>query len=149
MPGSTRALLASLSQPATLQELDQLTDLQGLPNERIGGVSCFRYTAGRDVEKQIATMRSALESRPQPDRELIERMAEYMRAMETSYEFWTGKDDYLVKRIIVSARFTPDSNNVDFVGANRTIEYFDFGQPTKIEPPLDAGRNLLPGWYPY
>ncbi len=126
---------------ATLHEIEQLTDIQSLPDEKIDGVECYRLR-GRYNEPSI-------------DEQMAERMKEklteeeYQVLMEQyNWDFsqvfvdlWIGKDDYLIRKVQSEIR-----NKDDEIIRTQTMTYYNFNVPLTIEPPLDADGELLEGW---
>jgi hypothetical protein len=139
-----------LSKQATLDLLDELTDLQTLPEETIDGVRCLHYLGKLDIEKRIEEMRHNIQefnansdAHTVTDKQM-EEMFEQMRSIDVTHEIWIGKGDYLIRQIKTEQRGPADENGQ--LSVNMTMNYYDFNQPLTIEPPLDAEGNLLPGW---
>ncbi len=138
-----------LSKEATLRLLDSLTDLQRLPDENIEGVSSFHYKGRFDTEKMIEKEKARLagmQSRMDPDdyQEMMKGLENSLN-VKTEVELWIGKDDSLIRQVIQVTQ-APDSEG-QLHTSSTTLKYYDFNQPILIEPPLDAGGNLLPGWH--
>jgi hypothetical protein len=139
-----------LSKQATLDLLDELTDLQTLPEETIDRVRCLHYLGKLDMEKRIEeTKKNIQEFNTNSDAhavtdEQMEEIFEQMRSIDVTHEIWIGKDDYLIRQIKTEQRGPADENGQ--LSVSMTMNYYDFNQPVTIEPPLDAEGNLLPGW---
>ncbi|MGD9142291.1 MAG: zf-HC2 domain-containing protein [Dehalococcoidia bacterium] len=140
-----------LKKEATLELLDELTGVEKLPEEEIEGIRCLHYIGRLDMEKRIEEMKSAIrESNAESDipaisDEQMEEIAEGMRSIDVSYELWIGKDDYLLRQMKVE-QTVPGGDDGEDMFASMVMRYSDFNQPIVIEPPLDAGGQLLDGW---
>lgn len=139
-----------LSKQATLDLLDELTDLQILPEEKIEGIRCLHYLGKLDMEKRIEETKRNLQAyntesdKPAMTDEAMEEMFGQIRSIDVTHEIWIGKDDYLIRQIKTEQRGPADKNGLIFV--DMAMKYFDINQPVIIEPPVDADGNLLDGW---
>lgn len=145
----------------TQEQLSMLTTLEVLPEENIDGVLCFHYRGQIDNEKYFErylqpTLEKAFydsfvkmnetRERKFTEEEIMENVKKiissakdkYMNKQynEITWEFWIGKDDYIVRQ------------REQFLNgwSSWIVKYFDFNVPVSIESPLDAQGNLLPGW---
>jgi hypothetical protein len=137
----------------TLELLTMLIDMETMPDETMDGVDCYHYKGKVDIEKLLAWERPAREQRfkdaleryPDPGifdlEEMIKKAEDMWRRSEIAYEFWIGKDDYLIrqwKQVI-----QPLLQCHTYV---TIINYYDFNEPIVIEPPLTESGELLEGW---
>jgi len=150
---SSGSFSSILTKEATLDVLDELGDLQTLPEETIDGVRCLHYLGKWDMEKRIeGTRRNIQEYNAESDTRVItdeqmEKMFEQMRSIDITHEIWIGKEDYLIRQMKTEQRGPVDKEGI--FSASMTMRYSGFNQPVTIEPPLDAEGNLLPGWSIY
>jgi hypothetical protein len=107
------------SETLAQEQLDTLRDIEVLPEENIDSVLCYHYRGtidiGNDAEKKKAVK-----------------------------ELWIGKDDYILRRSMVTQEVIIDGKSLAEIFYVR--KYYDFNLPISIKPPLDAEGNLLPGW---
>ena len=73
------------------------------------------------------------------------------RTKEMIYEYWIGKDDYLIrKRILTERKLVENPLPLDDLSDESTrqiiTEYYDFNEPVEIVAPLDESGELLEGW---
>jgi len=147
----------------TLEQLNLLIDIETMPEETMDGVDCYHYRGTVDLEKWLDWMRPDLERMYEwilkdmieryPDfdfdHEEMKKTAEYMlvNAYEETYEFWIGKDDYLIRQLkdVMQSLFCLHETG-GFYLAVSTSKYYDFNEPIVIEPPLDESGELLEGW---
>jgi hypothetical protein len=135
----------------TLELLGMLIDIEELADENIDGTDCYHYRGVVDIEKWLAWGRPERERRFKAmiersglhfDLEQMVKTAEdTWRTREMTYDFWIGKDDYLIrqwKHVI-----QPLGQYHTFV---TIINYYDFNEPIVIEPPLTESGELLEGW---
>lgn len=126
---------------AALHQLEQLIDVEALPDEEIDGVVCYRLR-GRydapDLEEMMADLKDQL-----TDEEFQQLVEQFDRDNNvTTVEFWISKDDYLIRKMQYETK-----NQEGEVLFTETMIYFGFNQTVTIEPPLDDEGNFLPGWY--
>jgi hypothetical protein len=139
-----------LSKQATLDLLNELTDLQILPEEKIEGVRCLHFLGKLDMEKRIEESKRNLQAyntesdKPAMTDEAMEEMFGQMRSIDVTHEIWVGKDDYMIRQIKTEQRGPADKSGLIFV--DMTMRYSDIDQPVIIEPPLDSDGQLLDGW---
>ncbi len=147
---SSDSFSSILTKEATLDLLDELSDLQTLPEENIGGVRCLHYLGKWDMEKRIEeTRRNIQEFNASSDTHVVtdeqmEEIFEGMRSIDVTHEIWIGKEDYLIRQVKTEQRGPVDKEGI--LSVNMTMRYSGFNQSVTIEPPLDAEGNLLPGW---
>ena len=126
---------------ATLHELEQLIDVEALPDEKIDGVECYRLR-GRYDEPSIDEKMADVIKEQVTEEEYQLLMEQYdWDSTEMTLDFWISKDDYLIRKVQYETR-----NQGGEVIRTETMTYYDFNQPIVIEPPLDAHGELLPGW---
>jgi len=156
--GSSRALIMAsfgsfssiLTKEATLDILDELSDLQTLPEETIDGVKCLHYLGKLDMEKRIEENKRNLQEfntksgNPTITDEQKEEMFEQMRSIEVTHEIWIGKEDYLIRQLKTEQRGPVGKEGI--LSVSMTMRYSGFNQPVTIEPPLDSDGELLEGW---
>jgi len=147
----------------TLEQLNLLIDIETMPEETIDGVDCYHYRGTVDLEKWLDWMRPDLERMYEwilkdmieryPDfdfdHEEMKKTAEYMlvNAYEETYEFWIGKDDYLIRqwKHVMQSLINLSEVGYSYLAVS-TSKYYDFNEPIMIEPPLTESGELLPGW---
>jgi hypothetical protein len=147
---------AAPSREATLASLDWLVSVERLPDETIDGVVCYHYRGTGDEGKIVAVLlaqqKEYLESRGlDPSGTVAQQMEEsareQQRELETVYDFWIGKDDYLVRQWQRVTRGQPMA--VEVYEMTGTFRYSDFNTEIVIRPPLTESGELLPGWHLY
>jgi competence protein ComGC len=143
----------SPSAKLTQEQLDMFLKIDILPEESIDGVTCFHYRGTVDIEKFIEQDRTGREKiyekmgkhySEEELRTINDVSAKTWRARTVTYEFWIGKDDYIIRQWksgFVSVTGVLDSNSTMEI-----IKYYDFNVPIVIEPPLDESGALLPEW---
>ncbi|MBA7651141.1 hypothetical protein ES703_58956 [subsurface metagenome] len=135
----------------TVELLNQLTDLEKLPDERIESVDYLRYRGKIDVERIAEEQKAKLDPK-QLGYEQILKDLDRLRNMKTEVELWIGKDDYLIRQVKQyweAPTLEPTSGSTEqekWHTANIMWRYYDLNEPIIIEPPLDAHGELLPGW---
>ena len=135
----------------TVELLDQLTDLEKLPDERIESVDCLHYRGKIDVERIAEEQKAKLDPK-QLGYEQILKDLDRLRNMKTEVELWIGKDDYLIRQVKQyweAPTLEPTSGSTEqekWHTANIMWKYYDFNEPIVIEPPETASGELLPGW---
>ncbi len=136
-----------LSKEYTLQILDNLANLETLPDGEIEGVECLHYRGRVDMERMIEEQTASLDPEQPGYEEMVKAMEqtrEQAHQMKIEVELWIGKDDYLIRQMVQTTRF-PDSEG-QLQTSSTTLTFYDFNQPIAIEPPLDASGQLLTGW---
>lgn len=148
----TPSVSSFLERETTLHYLDMLTDIETLPGEAVGSVECLHYKGTWDIEKYVAQVKASMgEAREKAgvpavtDAELKE-MTEAMHSMRTDLELWIGKDDYLIRRIVVEQQMPDGPDGAGATSYKMTMEYSRINEPIIIEPPLDENGDVLPGW---
>jgi hypothetical protein len=143
----------------TLEILDALTEIKKLPDEIIDNTDCLHYKGIVDVEKWldyirpsiIRTYESIIDEFPswyQDIDEFIESVEERIRSQEQSYEFWFGKDDYLIRQWNSVIKTLPDTPPTgDPYKISSVAKYYDFNKEIIIEPPLTESGELEEGWH--
>jgi hypothetical protein len=133
-----------ISRETTLDSLDNLINIQTLPDEPIDGTQCFHYRGDYDIEKQISSIQKANIERGLPP--LSDEELEQLRSHigTTTIELWIGIDDYLLRQM---RRYNQGlDNNGQVQSSTLTLKYYDFDQPITIEAPVDSNGELLPDW---
>jgi hypothetical protein len=139
-----------MSKENTLKLLDELAGLKTMPDEKVNGVSCYHYLGKWDKEKHIAELKRNMQESyaqldmPGPTDEQMEEIYAELRSMDVTYEYWIGKDDYLIRKMKTEQR--GPSGERGKMSVDATMNYYDFNRPIDIEPPLDADGNLMAGW---
>jgi len=147
---SSNSFSSMLTKEATLDLLDELTDLETLPEEMIDGVRCLHYLGKLDMEKRIEETRHNIqEFNASSDTHVVtdaqmEEMFEQMRSIDVTHEIWIGEDDYLIRQVKTEQRGPADKGGP--ISVSMTMRYSGFNQPVTIEPPLDSDGQLLAGW---
>ena len=142
------------SKEKTLEDLDILTDIEILDDEYIDDILCFHYRGKADMEKYIEKTHSQrvelfsnsiLGETQDSLTQAVETAEESWRQRERVYEYWIGKEDYLVrqKKIVVSPQVYPFKSDIEMT---EIVRYYDFNKEVIIKPPLDETGNLLAGW---
>jgi hypothetical protein len=132
------------SKEDTLKLLDTLTNLEKLPDEGIEGIDCVHYRGGADVDRAVDEQVANLDPAQPGYEEMLEAM-ERARQTKIEIELWIGKDDYLIRQMKFDTQAPPE----DIGGwdtSSSMVRYYDFDKPIKIEPPVTASGELLPGW---
>jgi hypothetical protein len=151
----------------TRKMMEMLFDIETLPEEKINGTDCYHFRGILDVEKYIEWYRpifieTATEFNETVDDDLYkmdpeeawEGISDMYRAEEKIYEYWVGKDDYIIrKRVVVKRDLAANTLAVDDLSHKSTQQiityYLDFNEPVEITPPLDESGELFPGWTSY
>ena len=141
-----------------------LFTIETLPEEEINGTDCFHFRGILDVEKYVEWYRpiyieTATEFNETLDEDQYkmdpeqswEGIADIYRSKETIYEYWIGKDDYIIrKRVVVERELATNTLAVDDLSHESTRQiisyYLDFNEPVEITAPLDDAGKLLEGW---
>jgi hypothetical protein len=141
------ATMVAMSSPrnntalVTVEILDTLVGLVKLPDEKIDGVSCFRYRGNIDMEAQLEEQITNLDP-AQPGYEEQLRFYEQLIQSEHNVEFWVGKGDYLLRRLDTQQDVTytedwgEDTESQIHITSITTCRLFDFNEPITIEPPV-------------
>jgi hypothetical protein len=141
----------------TLEALDVLTEIETMADEDIDGRDCYHYKGDVDIEKWLDWTRRDLERllkgiiERYPGifdlEEMIKTVEDMWRTYERTYEFWIGKDDYLIRQWKLTNRYLLDTSMVGRpYKIVAYIKYYDFNEPIVIEPPLTESGELLEGW---
>jgi hypothetical protein len=142
----------------TLEALDLLIDIETMPDETLDGVDCYHYRGKVDIEKWLDWGRPAreqmfknmIERYPTFDfdlEEMVKTAENVWRTKEITYEFWIGKDDYLIRQWKHIIQTLPDQPVLGVLyEAIAIIKFHGFNEPIVIEPPLTESGELLPGW---
>jgi len=138
----------------TVGALDVLTEIETMADEDIDGTNCFHYRGDVDIDKYLVWTRPDLERllkgmiKRYPGifdlEEMIKTVEDMWRTNEITYEFWIGKDDYLIRQWKLTHR--GPFRDWDLYTVVSYIKYYDFNEPIVIEPPLTESGELLPGW---
>jgi len=142
--------------------LEMLFDIETLPDEEINGTDCYHYRGILDVEKYLewfhpvyvedmTRMNEASEMPPMDVEQGWKTMEIIYRSNEKIYEYWIGKDDYIIrKRILIDRKLLENPLPVDDLSHESTrqviTEYYDLNEEVIIEAPLDESGELLEGW---
>jgi len=135
----------------TLRLLDQLTDLEKLPDESVEGIECLHYRGRIDVERIVEKQKAKLDPEQLGYGQILKDL-ERLRNAKTEVELWIGKDDYLIRQVKQYWEFPrvePASRSAEqeiWHTANIMWKYYDLNEPIEIEPPTTASGELLPGW---
>ncbi len=149
----------------TLELLNLLVDIETMPEETVDGVDCYHYRGTVDMEKWLDWARPYLEQalewiyeymiekypdfdfEPFDPEEMMKTVPSIFNIFEETYEFWIGKDDYLIRQLKDVMQSLMNLSEVGvFHLAVSTSQYYDFNEPIVIEPPLTESGELLPGW---
>jgi hypothetical protein len=145
----------------TVRKLEQLYNTERLEDEEVNGTDCYHFRGIQDVEEYLEWFLPEYRKSFDYMNEMSDVEMDFdqswktvqniCRNQETIYDYWVGKDDYLVYRQIRTQRdLTPVPLAVDDLSDESTsqviTEYFDMDQPVTITPPLDESGNLLEGW---
>jgi hypothetical protein len=145
--------------------LEMLFDIETLPDEEINGTDCYHYRGILDAEEYLEWVYPDWEehftkinemqketSGVDLDFELGWKTVENIyRTKEMIYEYWIGKDDYLIHKRVLTERdwfenpLLPDDLS-DESTRQFIAEYYDLNKPIEIEAPLDESGELLEGW---
>jgi hypothetical protein len=125
---------------ATISILEQLADIEVLPDEELDGVVCY-HLKGRYDTLSIEDMLTDIKSRLSDEefKKLKEKLV--MEQETTTVEYLISKDDFIIRKV----QYITSKQETGIVHT-QTMKFFDFNQPITIEPPLDDEGNLLPGW---
>jgi hypothetical protein len=153
------------SKEQTLENLDYLVDIEELQEEIIDSELCLHYSGILDIKKSLEMTRPMYIERLKSSwgwvegeewaddgeyEEMIEEgwesFAREFSKYEYSYEFWVGKDDYIIRQLKMVRREASDplEENDEWITSTR---YFDFNKEIKIYPPLTESGELEEGWY--
>jgi hypothetical protein len=110
---------STLTREYTIMLLESTIDVKKLPEDTINGEICFHYRGVFNSE-----------------------MSGNLSATPRTMEFWIGKDDFLLRRMISNTEITVDGNSQ----VSRVDSTFSEYNAVGIDAPLDKEGNLLPGW---
>jgi lipoprotein LprG len=96
-----------------LAVIEHASDLQTAGSEEVGGVDCDRVT-GKIVAEALKPLLNTAEGTGEVDMEL-----------------WIGKDDKLLRRLVLSGPISPDED----ADAERRVELSQFDEPVHITAP--------------
>lgn len=145
----------------TIRKLGQLYNTERLDDEEVNGTDCYHFRGIQDVEKYLEWYLPEYRESFDYMNEMSDVEMDFdqgwktiqniYRNQETVFDYWVGKDDYLVYRQIRTQRdLKAVPMAVDDLSHESTsqviTEYFDMDQPVTIKPPLDESGNLLEGW---
>jgi hypothetical protein len=131
------------SKQDTLSLLDWLTDLETLPDVQIDGVDCLHFRGKVDLQRLVP--RSSASPNGQSEVQMLEKLKD----IDTVFEIWIGKDDYLIRRIYQEMRTPvkgPTGEITDWNVSTSEQKYYDFNAQISVEAPLTETGELLPGW---
>lgn len=149
----------------TRKMMEMLFNVETLPEEEINGTECYHFRGIVDTEKYLEWYhpiyveelteynKTVEEGQMTMDPEQSwEGMVDFQRAKETIYEYWIGKDDYIMrKRVIIDRLLEANTLAVDDLSHESTQQtishYLNFNEPVEITAPLDESGELLEGWY--
>ncbi len=151
-----------LTEEKTLDYLNMLAEVETLEDEIIDGTECYRYIGKVDMDKYLEFYRPTLERMYyRMDKSLplgmttsledyIEGSNARSRTQDMTFEFWIGKDDYLLRK----GRLIYHTREGEFSDWNKyksivVMQYSDFNKDITIEAPVDETGELLEGWYSY
>jgi hypothetical protein len=145
--------------------LEMLFDIERLPDEEINGTDCYHYRGILDAEEYLEWVYPVWEehftkanemqketSGVDLDFELGWKTVESIyRTKEMIYEYWIGKEDYLIRKRVLTQRDWLENplplDDLSHISTRQFIaEYYDFNEPVEIEAPLDESGELLEGW---
>jgi hypothetical protein len=151
----------TLTAEDTIRKIDQLYSIVILPEEIIDGTACYHLRGILDTEdfltwfyteweKSFASMNEMSDGVLDFD-EGWETIQTIYRSQENVYEYWFGKEDYLIrKQVRLERDLTTDLPPVDDITGESTRqithEYYDFNEDITVDVPLDESGNLLDGW---
>ena len=149
----------------TRKMMEMLFDVETLPEEEINGIECYHFRGIVDTEKYLEWYRplyieSMIEYNETVEEGQItmdpeqswEGMVDFQRAKETIYEYWIGKDDYIMRKRVITDRLleanTLPVDDLSHESTQQTISYYiNFNEPVEIIAPLDESGKLLEGWF--
>lgn len=149
----------------TRKMMEMLFDVETLPEEEINGIECYHFRGIVDTEKYLEWYRplyieSLIEYNETVEEGQItmdpeqswEGMVDFQRAKETIYEYWIGKDDYIMRKRVITDRLleanTLPVDDLSHESTQQTISYYiNFNEPVEIIAPLDKSGKLLEGWF--
>jgi hypothetical protein len=152
----------ALTEEKTFEYLNMLAEIETLSDEVIDSTECYHYVGEVDMDKYLEYHRPVLERMYyRMDKQLpwgmttsledfIEDSNARSRTQDMTFEFWIGKDDYLLRQ----AKFTYETREGEVSDWNEYISYgivhyYDLNVDITIEPPLDESGELLAGWSSY
>ena len=149
----------------TRKMMEILFAIETLPEEEINGTACYHFRGILDTEKYIEWYRpifieTVTEFNETVDDDLYKidpeeawkRISDIYRSKEKIYEYWIGKDDYIMrKRVITERSLGANKLPVDDLSHESTQQiityYLDFNETVEITAPLDDSGELLEGWF--
>jgi hypothetical protein len=149
----------------TRKMMEMLFAVEVLPEEKVNGIDCYHFRGIQDTEKWLEWYRpiyikSLTEYNETSDEGQIrmdpeqswEGMVDFQRAKETIYEYWIGKDDYILRKRVITDRLleanTLAIDDLSHESTQQTISYYlDLNEPVEITAPLDDSGELLEGWF--
>jgi hypothetical protein len=149
----------------TRKMMEMLFDVETLPEEEINGIECYHFRGIVDTEKYLEWyhplyIESLIEYNETVEEGQItmdpeqswEGMVDFQRAKETIYEYWIGKDDYIMRKRVITDRLleanTLPVDDLSHESTQQTISYYiNFNEPVEIIAPLDESGKLLEGWF--
>ena len=134
--------ISSINFAVTLTEsLTSLVGLENLPDEKVDGVDCFHYTGYVDTKAMAEERKAKLD----PSQRGYEGQLESIKAFENmqyDYEFWIGKEDFLLRQLKMHMEVSytrnegEENEKEEYQNILNTYRFYDFNAPITIEAPL-------------
>ena len=139
------------SREGTLRLLNSLTDVEQLPNERIGNVDTSHYLGRVDIHRILDEQLAALDPNAQGYQETL-AFVDLQRTAQISIELWIDEEAYRIQQMKVDSQFpiiVSGPNGVEQQGSSgfsTVVRYSDFNSAIEIKRPLTASGNVIAGW---
>jgi hypothetical protein len=131
------------------ESLSSLVGLENLPDEKVDGLDCFHYIGHVDT-KAIAQERKTELDPSQPGYEGELETTKRFENMQYGYEFWIGKEDFLLRQLKTHLEVSytrnegEENEREEYQNNLNTYRFYDFDAPITIEAP---SAELVEGIY--
>lgn len=124
-----------------VKALGSLTGLKTLRNKKVEGVECFHYSGYFDTAAQAAERKVDLDP-SQPDYEGQLEMIKILENTNLEYEFWIGKDDFLLRKIKMNMEVSytrhegEENESEEYHSSEYIMRLYDFNVSIQIDAPI-------------
>ena len=139
------------SKEGTLQILDSLTDLEGLPDKQLDGEDARRFRGKVDMDRIVDEQIEGLDPEsPQYDQTV--ELSSLQRSATIDVALWIGKEDSTLRQLKLDVQFPtlssgPRGMEQSGVATFSTlVRFLDLNKPIDINPPVTPSGDPEPGW---
>jgi hypothetical protein len=125
-----------------VKSLESLENTTKLPDEKIDGVDCFHFKSSVDADAEADKILAGLDP-SEPGYEAQLKLIEWQRSKLEEYEFWIGKEDFLLRRMNAYIETSPfrsegeEGEQEERRSAHNNFRFYDFNEPIIIEAPVE------------